>query len=246
MHRLPNVSLEMLEIVIRHLKAVSMKSHKNKMSVFNLGVVFGPTLLRAVEETLAAILDIKFNNVVIEILIENYDLIFKSPPGKASDYLQHPGVSPPELVPRTFGCSYRSNRTNINYTQPVVRVITRANYTDSVMSSSLQNIPNGLTVYQNTNTPSSQQSIYESKLHMNQSTPSLNQVIAGTRELSLGRDPPSSPYHSSLSNTHRASSTSNTSISPHQLSSHLNSRDKLTMNRGILINNMINVPAQDF
>uniref|UniRef100_A0A182YDW4 Uncharacterized protein n=1 Tax=Anopheles stephensi TaxID=30069 RepID=A0A182YDW4_ANOST len=50
------------------------------MSVFNLGVVFGPTLLRAAEETVAAILDIKFNNVIIEILIENYDKIFKNIP----------------------------------------------------------------------------------------------------------------------------------------------------------------------
>lgn len=57
------------------------------MSVFNLGVVFGPTLLRAAEETVAAILDIKFNNVVIEMLIENYDKIFKTQPGKSSDYL---------------------------------------------------------------------------------------------------------------------------------------------------------------
>lgn len=57
-----------------------MNSDRNKMSVFNLGVVFGPTLLRAAEETVAAILDIKFNNVVIEILIENYDKIFKNTP----------------------------------------------------------------------------------------------------------------------------------------------------------------------
>lgn len=57
------------------------------MSVFNLGVVFGPTLLRAAEETVAAILDIKFNNVVIEILIENYEKIFKTQPGKNIEYL---------------------------------------------------------------------------------------------------------------------------------------------------------------
>lgn len=57
---------------------VSRKFEKNKMSVFNLGVVFGPTLLRPQEETVAAILDIKFNNIVINILIENYERIFKN------------------------------------------------------------------------------------------------------------------------------------------------------------------------
>lgn len=87
-HRLPKTHFEMLDIVIRHLKSVALKSDKNKMSVFNLGVVFGPTLLRAAEETVAAILDIKFNNVVIEILIENYDKIFKTQPGKSTDYLR--------------------------------------------------------------------------------------------------------------------------------------------------------------
>lgn len=67
--------------------SVALKSGKNKMSVFNLGVVFGPTLLRSVEETLASILDIKFNNVVIEMLIENYEAVFKNSPGNTSDYM---------------------------------------------------------------------------------------------------------------------------------------------------------------
>jgi hypothetical protein len=48
----------------------------------------GPTLLKACEDSLAAVLEIKFNNLVIEILIENYELIFKNPPGKtSSDYV---------------------------------------------------------------------------------------------------------------------------------------------------------------
>lgn len=212
-----------------------MKSSKNKMSVFNLGVVFGPTLLRAVEETLAAILDIKFNNVVIEILIENYDLIFKSPPGKpASEYLAH--SSPPEPVPRSYG-GYRSSRSSIG-TQPVVRVVARSNYTDSVMSSSLQNIPNGLAIYQNTGntsttgsphkSPKSHHPIYDSKPIMNQSTPSLNQ------DLNLsGRSPLEPTYatgggqihhhhHSSLSpNNHHRSATAD------HLKSHSITRDKM-------------------
>lgn len=86
-HRLPKTHFEMLEIIILHLRKVSLKSHKNRMSIFNLGVVFGPTLLKANEDSLAAVLEIKFNNLVIEILIENYELIFKNSPGKSSDYM---------------------------------------------------------------------------------------------------------------------------------------------------------------
>lgn len=40
------------------------------MTVANLGVVFGPTLMRPQEETVAAIMDLKFQNIVVEILIE--------------------------------------------------------------------------------------------------------------------------------------------------------------------------------
>lgn len=87
-HRLPKNHFEMLDIILQHLRKVASKSHKNKMSIFNLGVVYGPTLLKASEDSLAAVLEIKFNNLVIEILIENYELIFKNPPGKSSsDYM---------------------------------------------------------------------------------------------------------------------------------------------------------------
>ncbi|XP_044735561.1 rho GTPase-activating protein 26 isoform X3 [Chrysoperla carnea] len=79
-HRLPKQNIEMLDILIKHLKNVAAKSDKNLMPVSNLAVCFGPTLLRPEEETVASIMDIKFYNVVVEILIENYEKIFKSPP----------------------------------------------------------------------------------------------------------------------------------------------------------------------
>ena len=45
------------------------------MTVSNLGVCFGPTLLRPEEESVAAIMDIKFCNIVVEILIEHFDKV---------------------------------------------------------------------------------------------------------------------------------------------------------------------------
>ena len=50
------------------------------MTVGNLAVCFGPTLLRPEEETVASIMDIKFYNIVVEILIENYERIVAGPP----------------------------------------------------------------------------------------------------------------------------------------------------------------------
>ena len=59
------------------------------MTVSNLGVCFGPTLLRAEEETVAAIMDIKFANVVVEILIQNGELILTTKPGTAGNKQKH-------------------------------------------------------------------------------------------------------------------------------------------------------------
>lgn len=60
--------------------SVAAKSEKNLMTISNLGVCFGPTLLRPEEETVASIMDLKFYNVVVEILITHYDKIFNSEP----------------------------------------------------------------------------------------------------------------------------------------------------------------------
>lgn len=50
------------------------------MTVGNLAVCFGPTLLRPEEETVASIIDIKFHNIVVEILIENCERIVAGSP----------------------------------------------------------------------------------------------------------------------------------------------------------------------
>uniref|UniRef100_A0A8C8T106 Rho GTPase activating protein 42 n=1 Tax=Pelusios castaneus TaxID=367368 RepID=A0A8C8T106_9SAUR len=79
-HKLPEKNREMLDILIKHLVKVSLHSQQNLMTVSNLGVIFGPTLMRAQEETVAAMMNIKFQNIVVEILIEHYEKIFHSAP----------------------------------------------------------------------------------------------------------------------------------------------------------------------
>ncbi|KAM4620712.1 rho GTPase-activating protein 26-like isoform 2-T2 [Polymixia lowei] len=82
-HRLPEKNKQMLELLTKHLANVASHHEQNLMTVANLGVVFGPTLLRPQEETVAAIMDIKFQNIVVEILIENHERIFKDLPSSA-------------------------------------------------------------------------------------------------------------------------------------------------------------------
>jgi hypothetical protein len=78
--QLPEPHKRMLEVLTRHLDKVASKSNINMMTVGNLGVCFGPTLLRDEEETVAAIMDIKFANVCVEILIENWRQILLGEP----------------------------------------------------------------------------------------------------------------------------------------------------------------------
>ncbi|KAG9273324.1 rho GTPase-activating protein 42 isoform X2 [Astyanax mexicanus] len=79
-HKLPDRNKEMLELLIKHLLTVSTHSKSNMMTVSNLGVIFGPTLMRSQEETVAAMMNIKFQNIVVEILIENFEKIFHQAP----------------------------------------------------------------------------------------------------------------------------------------------------------------------
>jgi len=78
--QLPSPNQRMLEVLLSHLSKVAGKSDTNKMTVSNLGVCFGPTLFRAEEETVAAIMDIKFTNVVVEIMIGHWEQLLKSKP----------------------------------------------------------------------------------------------------------------------------------------------------------------------
>ncbi|XP_044156308.1 rho GTPase-activating protein 10 isoform X1 [Bufo gargarizans] len=96
-YKLPEKNKEMLHLFIKHLANVSANAKKNLMTVANLGVVFGPTLMRPQEETVAAIMDLKFQNIVVEILIENHEKIFSSPPDES---VNEPTSISPRAPPR--------------------------------------------------------------------------------------------------------------------------------------------------
>uniref|UniRef100_A0AAQ5YLE4 Rho GTPase-activating protein 42 n=1 Tax=Amphiprion ocellaris TaxID=80972 RepID=A0AAQ5YLE4_AMPOC len=79
-HKLPEKNRTMLDLLTKHLLKVSSHSDQNLMTVSNLGMIFGPTLMRSQEETVAAMMNIKFQNIVVEIIIENHDKIFVEAP----------------------------------------------------------------------------------------------------------------------------------------------------------------------
>ncbi|KAI1887451.1 hypothetical protein AGOR_G00190430 [Albula goreensis] len=93
-HKLPEKNRGILGLLMKHLASVAAHSKQNLMTVANLGVVFGPTLMRPQEETVAAIMDLKFQNIVVEILIENQEKIFGDAPD-ASLCTTAPSVTAP-------------------------------------------------------------------------------------------------------------------------------------------------------
>uniref|UniRef100_A0A7N6AZN9 Oligophrenin 1 n=1 Tax=Anabas testudineus TaxID=64144 RepID=A0A7N6AZN9_ANATE len=95
-YKLPEKNREMLAMLIKHLVNVCSHSDENLMTPSNMAVIFGPTLMRAQEETVAAMLDIKFQNIVVEILIEDCKKIFCHMPEESTA----PPVPPPRITPR--------------------------------------------------------------------------------------------------------------------------------------------------
>lgn len=56
---------------------VTLHEKENLMSAENLGIVFGPTLMRAPElDAMAALNDIRYQRLVVEMLIKNEDILF--------------------------------------------------------------------------------------------------------------------------------------------------------------------------
>ncbi|NWW76723.1 OPHN1 protein, partial [Climacteris rufus] len=95
-YKLPDKNREMLELLIQHLVNVCEHSRQNLMSPSNMGVIFGPTLMRAQEDTVAAMMNIKFQNIVVEILIEHFGKIYSGPPEDSTA----PPVPPPRVAAR--------------------------------------------------------------------------------------------------------------------------------------------------
>lgn len=93
-HKLPEKNRLVLSLVSKHLANVAANCKQNLMTVANLGVVFGPTIMRPQEETVAAIMDLKFQNIVVEILIEQHKKIFGDAPSISATLATTPLSAP--------------------------------------------------------------------------------------------------------------------------------------------------------
>ncbi|XP_029612102.1 N-chimaerin isoform X1 [Salmo trutta] len=74
---LPPAHCETLCYLMAHLKRVTQNDKDNLMNAENLGIVFGPTLMRAPDlDAMTALNDIRYQRQVVETLIKNEDILF--------------------------------------------------------------------------------------------------------------------------------------------------------------------------
>lgn len=62
---------------------VSERADENKMTASNLGIIFGPTLIKPrqadAEVSLSSLVDYPYQALIVELLIRHYEMIFDTP-----------------------------------------------------------------------------------------------------------------------------------------------------------------------
>ncbi|XP_020496591.2 GEM-interacting protein [Labrus bergylta] len=102
LQRLPSYCHSTLQHLLSHLQRVS-ENQENKMSPSNLGIVFGPTLLRPLVSTdmsMIALLETSYQAVLVEFLITHHDEIFGLQPRSRTPTPPAPTAPLPDTPPR--------------------------------------------------------------------------------------------------------------------------------------------------
>uniref|UniRef100_A0A674P5S6 Rho GTPase-activating protein 29 n=1 Tax=Takifugu rubripes TaxID=31033 RepID=A0A674P5S6_TAKRU len=91
LRQLPPAHYKTLQFLIEHLYRVTEHSAENKMTASNLGIIFGPTLIKPrqadAEVSLSSLVDYPYQALIVELLIRHHQMIFDiplSPLGNAS------------------------------------------------------------------------------------------------------------------------------------------------------------------
>ncbi|XP_051542879.1 rho GTPase-activating protein 29-like isoform X2 [Myxocyprinus asiaticus] len=83
LRQLPPAHYKTLQFLIQHLHRVSERADENKMTASNLGIIFGPTLIKPrqadAEVSLSSLVDYPYQALIVELLIRHYEMIFDTP-----------------------------------------------------------------------------------------------------------------------------------------------------------------------
>ncbi|XP_036377774.1 rho GTPase-activating protein 29 isoform X1 [Megalops cyprinoides] len=111
LRQLPPAHYKTLQFLIGHLHRVTEKAEENKMTASNLGIIFGPTLIKPrqtdADVSLSSLVDYPYQALMVELLIRHYEKIFDVPlsplstsPSAREGFPQPVKFAEPRLTPR--------------------------------------------------------------------------------------------------------------------------------------------------
>ncbi|XP_031662533.1 rho GTPase-activating protein 29 isoform X2 [Oncorhynchus kisutch] len=80
LRQLPPANYKTLRFLIAHLHRVTEQAEENKMTASNLGIIFGPTLVKPrqtdAEVSLSSLVDYPYQSLMVELLVRHFQMIF--------------------------------------------------------------------------------------------------------------------------------------------------------------------------
>ncbi|KAK9538763.1 hypothetical protein VZT92_003913 [Zoarces viviparus] len=103
LRQLPTANYRTLRFLIAHLNRVTEQAEENKMTASNLGIIFGPTLVKPrqadAEVSLSSLVDYPYQALMVELLVRHFQTVFDASLLSGSD-IATTGQASPRLTPQ--------------------------------------------------------------------------------------------------------------------------------------------------
>lgn len=104
LRQLPMANYRTLRHLIAHLNRVSKQADENKMTASNLGIIFGPTLVKPrqidAQVSLSSLVDYPCQALMVEMLVRHFHMIFDAPTPSGSEITTSSAQASPRLTPQ--------------------------------------------------------------------------------------------------------------------------------------------------
>ncbi|KAK7944341.1 hypothetical protein WMY93_000069 [Mugilogobius chulae] len=104
LRQLPSANYKTLRYLIAHLHKVTEQAEENKMTASNLGIIFGPTLVKPrqadAEVSLSSLVDYPYQALMVELLVRHYQTVFDPMLQLPGSELSSVGQASPRLTPQ--------------------------------------------------------------------------------------------------------------------------------------------------
>ncbi|XP_058478461.1 rho GTPase-activating protein 29-like isoform X2 [Solea solea] len=101
LRQLPTANYRTLRHLLAHLSRVTEQAEENKMTASNLGIIFGPTLVKPrqtdAEVSLSSLVDYPYQALMVELLVRYFHIVFDASPLSSSDIVSAAGHRSPRL-----------------------------------------------------------------------------------------------------------------------------------------------------